>query len=120
MACGDNCVFTNNDTSNCGYCDTVCTDVEFCGYGGSCINCDDPGWGPGWGPCPFINEGIVDYFCTDLGSDGDGGGCGTCGYTCPDDTPSCNDGTCAQCPIGYNAEPDDGMPLGWACFPDTV
>jgi hypothetical protein len=67
---------------------------------------------------PWINQGLVDYWCVDLAGDGDGDGCGQCGYNCPEGTPYCVNGACAECPLKYSAVEDDNVSFGYVCEPD--
>jgi hypothetical protein len=91
--CGDTCVDTTSDTSNCGACGTVCPTGGTCS-GSACS-------------CGTLTDCTSSNSCADLTSDTNN--CGACGATCP---TSCVGKKCSNACTLFGNE----CPSGQTCY----
>jgi len=82
VRCGDTCVATQTDNSNCGSCGSACSGGNVC-VAGACV-------------CP-VGQGVCNGICTAVASDPNN--CGSCGLKCGPDQ-ACNQGICQDCSQG--------------------
>jgi hypothetical protein len=82
VRCGDTCVATQTDNSNCGSCGSACSGGNVCAAG-ACV-------------CP-VGQGVCNGICTAVASDPNN--CGSCGLRCGTGQ-ACNQGVCQDCSSG--------------------
>ncbi len=82
VRCGDTCVATQTDNSNCGSCGSACSGGNVC-VAGACV-------------CP-VGQGVCNGICTAVSTDPNN--CGSCGLKCSAGQ-ACNQGVCQDCSQG--------------------
>ena len=82
VRCGDTCVATQTDNSNCGSCGSACSGGNVC-VAAACV-------------CP-VGQGVCNGICTAVATDPNN--CGSCGLKCGSGQ-ACNQGVCQDCSSG--------------------